>query len=258
MNRLNDAYNKDHKAADHEDSPAKRRTAFIRKKWGRITLTAFSVLIVILFAAGLLLPLRPSESQLERRSLAEFPSFSLEALWDGSYFENLVLWFSDTFPFREQLLTAEAGIESMYGLQDEAIYGNTGQTADDIPASGGMAPVISPSGSGNLSDESAPEGDSSNSGTQSESGAGSTSDSSVSSGSVTASCRRAAGRLHSRYAGDSRHGLPGRQPRVRNLLLQPWGRRRLCFHDQHSSFPCRHRHRGIYPSGSHQFRGLSG
>lgn len=187
MNRLNDAYNKDHKAADHEDSPAKRRTAFIRKKWGRITLTAFSVLIVILFAAGLLLPLRPSESQLERRSLAEFPSFSLEALWDGSYFENLVLWFSDTFPFREQLLTAEAGIESMYGLQDEAIYGNTGQTADDIPASGGMAPVISPSGSGNLSGESAPEGDSSNSGTQSESGAGSTSDSSVSSGSVTAS-----------------------------------------------------------------------
>ena len=51
MNRLNDAYNKDHKAADHEDSPAKKRTAFIKKKWGRITLTAFSVLIIILFAA---------------------------------------------------------------------------------------------------------------------------------------------------------------------------------------------------------------
>ena len=59
------------------------------QKVGRITIRIFFLLMAVLFITGLLFPLRPSESELEKRSLAEFPAFSFAALWDGSYFEQL-------------------------------------------------------------------------------------------------------------------------------------------------------------------------
>jgi hypothetical protein len=121
-----------------------QNTRHLRRIWNRRTLKIFSGTFAVLFLFGLLFPLRPSESELEKRQLAGFPAFSFEGLWDGSYFQDLSLWYSDTFPLREQLLSAEAGMENLYGLRDEALYGTTGQTADDIPTASGPAPVITP------------------------------------------------------------------------------------------------------------------
>ena len=93
-----------------------------RRKWSRILVQVFVILFAALFVLGLCLPLRPRESDLEKRELAKFPAFSFAALWDGSFFEDVSTWFADTFPFREQLLSAEAGVESLYGLRGEEIY----------------------------------------------------------------------------------------------------------------------------------------
>ena len=113
-----------------------------RRKWSRRLIYGFSACIAVFFIIGLLFPLRPKNSELEKRELAQFPAFSFAALWDGSFFEDVSTWFADTFPFREQLLSAQAGVENLYGLKGEEIYGQTGQTADEIPAVSQTAPVI--------------------------------------------------------------------------------------------------------------------
>ena len=61
----------------------------------------FIWVLAILTIVSFIIPLRPTESYSERRELAEFPEFSVEALADGSYFSDITLWFSDTFPGRE-------------------------------------------------------------------------------------------------------------------------------------------------------------
>lgn len=79
------------------------------------------------------LPLRPSVSQKEKRELERFPDFSLAAVADGSYFEQIGLWFSDTFPGRDIWISVDQHLKRLHGSSDIVIYGDT-QTADAVPA----------------------------------------------------------------------------------------------------------------------------
>ncbi|MBO5797658.1 MAG: hypothetical protein J6R77_04850 [Clostridia bacterium] len=80
--------------------------------------------------------LRPTYSEGEKRQLAAFPAFSFEALFDGSYFDRITLWFSDTFPFREEMVSVNGQIQSLYGIRGNVVYtDNENQFDDDeIPA----------------------------------------------------------------------------------------------------------------------------
>ncbi|MCM1376863.1 MAG: DHHW family protein [Clostridium sp.] len=69
----------------------------------------FISIIGALFAALLIVFLffpRSKVSNLERRELAEFPEFSFDKLKDGTFTEELSLWFSDTEPFRDVFMEA--------------------------------------------------------------------------------------------------------------------------------------------------------
>ncbi len=79
-----------------------------------------------------IMPLRPTESAFEQRELAKFPSFSWQALTDGSYFDDISLWFSDTFPAREAFVGMSSHIRGTFGLQGETIHGSV-QQGDEIP-----------------------------------------------------------------------------------------------------------------------------
>ena len=79
-----------------------------------------------------IIPLRPTTSEFEQRELAKFPTFTWAALADGSYFDDISLWFSDTFPARETFVQIAGGIRGLYGIQDETIHG-TIQEGDEIP-----------------------------------------------------------------------------------------------------------------------------
>lgn len=96
---------------------------------------AKTLVFFLLLAAGcvlsLILPLRPTFSESEKRELAKFPAFSLEALLDGSYFEAIDTWFSDTFPFRDQLVTVNGYVQSAYGLHPVEIHEQGGGNFDD-------------------------------------------------------------------------------------------------------------------------------
>lgn len=93
-----------------------------------ITVALVAILAVVVW----ILPLRPTTSALEQRELAVFPAFSWQALADGSYFDDISLWFSDTFPGRETLVEMSSRIRRTFGLQGETIHG-TVQKGDEIP-----------------------------------------------------------------------------------------------------------------------------
>ena len=70
----------------------------------RKTAAPFFAVLAMLTVISFILPLRPSESLVEKRRLAQFPAFSADALWSGDYFDDISLWFSDTFPGRDLYL----------------------------------------------------------------------------------------------------------------------------------------------------------
>ena len=96
----------------------------------------FVGMLVLGLFVSLLLPLRPSFSENEKRELASFPSFSLSSLLDGSFFRGIDAWFSDTFPFREAMISANEKIENLRGFGDR-IYGlNNEVVNNNIPPTG--------------------------------------------------------------------------------------------------------------------------
>ena len=86
----------------------------------------------IMTVISFIIPLRPTQSFSEKRNLAEFPEFSLEALTDGSYFDDITLWFSDTFPGRENWISLSTGITALHGHSEIAIQGDL-SVNDAIP-----------------------------------------------------------------------------------------------------------------------------
>ena len=84
----------------------------------------FFVVLAILTVVSFIIPLRPTRSQSEKRNLAEFPEFSLEAVASGTYFDEINIWFSDTFPGRESWLSFNTKIKELYGYSSIAVSGD--------------------------------------------------------------------------------------------------------------------------------------
>lgn len=91
----------------------------------------FATLYLGTFVA-FIIPLRPTYSETEKRELKKFPTFSIETLKSGSYFDDITTWFSDTFPFREELTKLNTSISKLYGITKVDIHGDV-NTGDDIP-----------------------------------------------------------------------------------------------------------------------------
>ncbi len=104
-----------------------------RQKAIVLQLQAVSLLLVLVFVIGLIFPLRPSVSELEKRELTKFPKFSVSSFMDGSFFSELELWYADTFPMREWLLNLNTKFESFFGIKGEQFIGEQ-VNGDDIPS----------------------------------------------------------------------------------------------------------------------------
>lgn len=110
---------------------------YLKKSSGLGLALPFLIVLGLLTAASFVIPLRPTQSQMEKRNLAEFPEFSWEALVSGSYFDDITLWFSDTFPGREDWLRLSSSISSLHGYSEISF-------TSDIDLSQNAAPVSSP------------------------------------------------------------------------------------------------------------------
>lgn len=103
-----------------------------KKNKVRAVIVSFFVLLFVVATVALYMPLRPTYSEAEKRELTDFPEFSVQALLDGSYFDGISTWYSDTFPFREIFINANSKIKSFYGIGD-SISGFVDEMGDDIP-----------------------------------------------------------------------------------------------------------------------------
>ena len=92
------------------------------------------VLILWIAAAVLaLLPVfRPSYSEVEKRELKKFPKFSFSSLASGDYFDEISLWFSDTFPLRDGFVSLNTKITNTFGINKVQVHGDI-QQGDEIP-----------------------------------------------------------------------------------------------------------------------------
>ncbi len=98
----------------------------------RPRIVTFGLALAALTVLAMICPLRPTYSEQERRTLTEFPEFSLNAVADGSYFDDISTWFADTFPLRDTFLTLQNSVERLYGIQTHTITGDVTQ-GDEIP-----------------------------------------------------------------------------------------------------------------------------
>ena len=60
---------------------------------------------------------RPTESEVEKRKLAEFPRLTLESLTSGDFTEGINLYFADTFLFRDAVVSLSKKLDSLKGYE---------------------------------------------------------------------------------------------------------------------------------------------
>ncbi len=116
----------------------KEKDKFIRQKKAAYkkarTFGLFLFVVVMTFCCilGLMLPVRPKESALEKRELAKFPSFSISGVMDGSYFSDISTWYSDSYPLRDVWMSGSNAMKKLYGIKTKQVISNK-NTADEIP-----------------------------------------------------------------------------------------------------------------------------
>ncbi len=129
----------------------KRRKA---KLFRNIGILLFFCVLLIGMVLGMIIPLRPTVSDQEKRELTKFPKIQEVSFLDGEYFKQVDAWYADTYPFRDELLAGNQAIKSLYGLHTEQIHGSvTG--GDEIPdvIDGGSTTEIPSSGGDNGSED---------------------------------------------------------------------------------------------------------
>ena len=113
----------------------KLRVRKLLKRRDKVTLYLFVIGLLVLFILGMSIPLRPKVSDVEKRELERFPQFQLNTFLSGEYFSQITLWYADTFPFRETLLSANSKVKELYGVKTQQLYGAIAE-ADEIPEAG--------------------------------------------------------------------------------------------------------------------------
>ena len=110
------------------------------KKWLSVP---FFLVLAALTVVSFCLPLRPDFSDSEKRELTKFPEFSLEALISGDYFDDITLWFSDTFPGREDWISLSQQVSNFHGHAEIAIEGPL-TVSDAVPVQTEPAEISPP------------------------------------------------------------------------------------------------------------------
>ncbi|MDE6595780.1 MAG: hypothetical protein K2K44_07215, partial [Oscillospiraceae bacterium] len=91
-----------------------------KEKRRKVSDIIYVVITMTLFAAvGLSMFIFPrsTESELEKRELAKFPKFSFKAFANGEFTQSLNTYFSDTVPFRDDLMVISSTIRNMTGFR---------------------------------------------------------------------------------------------------------------------------------------------
>lgn len=95
---------------------------------------AFAGTMLLLFILGLLLFLRPTTSESEKRELTKFPAFSVDTLVSGEYFKQINTWYADTYPGREWLIGINNSIRELFGIRTVQLVQPKPDLPNDTPS----------------------------------------------------------------------------------------------------------------------------
>lgn len=84
-------------------------------RFSKVYITLFALLAGGITAVFCAFP-RSTVSELEKRELAKFPDFTVEKLMDGSFTSEVSAWFSDSEPFRDELMAVSMHIKDLIRL----------------------------------------------------------------------------------------------------------------------------------------------
>ena len=101
--------------------------------WQIVGVVAAALALGVMSVISLMIPLRPTESATEKRKLTEFPTFSLETLKSGEYFDLISAWYSDTVPMRDSLLQMNAKVQGLLGTNTVQGGFGEGVKGEEIP-----------------------------------------------------------------------------------------------------------------------------
>lgn len=82
---------------------------------------------------------RSTVSELEKRELAQFPSFTFDKLKDGSFTREVSAWFSDSEPYRDRFMALSMELKEFIKLKtndEEQITFHAAETSDGSASSG--------------------------------------------------------------------------------------------------------------------------
>ncbi len=105
----------------------------IMRRYRSIGILLFCAVMAIGGIVGCMFFFRPKVSEMEKRKLTEFPQFTISSFMDGSYFSEVSLWFSDTYPMRDTLVKADQKVKGLYGIESKTMMVGEQAEADDIP-----------------------------------------------------------------------------------------------------------------------------
>ena len=114
-------------------SPEQRERVGSISRARHIGVVATAVALACGTIVGALLFARPTTSEVERRTLTAMPSFGWGSFWDGSFLSDLSLWYSDTYPGREQLVSTNRTLEALHGIKTQTQVVGTTKQADELP-----------------------------------------------------------------------------------------------------------------------------
>lgn len=128
-------------ARDNRKEKRKAKGSFGKAR--ALKVASFFLLLYVGTVLAFTISIRPTYSETEKRPLAKFPEYSVQALLSGDFFADIDTWFSDTFPFRETLTQTDTFIKSLYGIDTISIHGDVDK-GDDIPDAPSDEPVKKP------------------------------------------------------------------------------------------------------------------
>ena len=84
----------------------------------------FFLALISVSLIALIPSVRPSYSVTEKRELHKFPDFSFRSLFSGGYFDDIGLWYSDTFPLRDSFVSINSKLTNLFGIKSVEIHGD--------------------------------------------------------------------------------------------------------------------------------------
>jgi len=116
---------------------AKRRRRRLDNRLSTTTMFFFILFWAAISIFLLFFP-RSTVSNIEKRQLAKWPSFSISSYFSGDYTSGITSFYDDTVPFRDFFKNVNNNIKSLFGLKTGGTAQIIGavQKVDDTPDAG--------------------------------------------------------------------------------------------------------------------------